>query len=101
MLRKAVTRQCSVISPVAVFSSTGETVPQKGQTSACFAGFHCASPPHAGQLNFFCAVTSDIAKSGGGYFSAEDSCAATSASIDVIATVYGVRATLSLPCAAM
>src|SRR3954454_22049664 len=72
MLRNAVTRQCSVISPVAAFNSTGETVPQKGQTRACFAGFHCASPPHAGQLNFFCAVTSDIANYGGLYFSGAD-----------------------------
>ena len=36
----------------------GEVVPQKGQTSACFAGFQCASAPHAGQANFSRATAS-------------------------------------------
>ena len=48
-------------SPAAVSSAcAGETVPQKGQTSAFLAGFHCASPPQAGQENFFWAVASGM-----------------------------------------
>ena len=36
----------------------GDVVPQKAQTNACLAGFHCASAPHAGHENFFWAVAS-------------------------------------------
>jgi hypothetical protein len=31
---------------------TGDSVPQNGQTSLLFAGFHTPSPPHAGHVNF-------------------------------------------------
>src|SRR5271156_6114518 len=61
MPRRAATKSCSTItsSPVAVnCACAGEVVPQNGQTSAFLAGFHCASPPHAGQENFFWARTS-------------------------------------------
>src|SRR5450432_2030006 len=63
MPRNAATRSCSTItcSPVADSSAcAGETVPQNGQTRAFLAGFHCASPPQAGQENFFWAVASVI-----------------------------------------
>ena len=40
------------VSAPRVCSVAGDTVPQNGQTSACFAGFQCASAPHAGQANF-------------------------------------------------
>jgi hypothetical protein len=33
-------------------------VPQKGQSSLCFAGFHVDSPPHAGHANFDSATVS-------------------------------------------
>jgi len=38
----------------------GEVVPQNGQTRAFFSGFHCASAPHAGHENFFCAMASGM-----------------------------------------
>jgi hypothetical protein len=38
----------------------GATVPQNGQTSACLAGFHCASAPQEGQLNLDLAMISDM-----------------------------------------
>ena len=63
MPRNAATRSCSLMtcSPAAVSSTcAGEVVPQNGQTSACLAGFHSASAPHAGQENFFWAVASGI-----------------------------------------
>ena len=39
-------------------SSAGETVPQYGQTSACFAALQWASAPHAGQWCLLSAATS-------------------------------------------
>ena len=45
---------CGATSPAQVeLTATGEVAPQYGQMSACCAGFHCASPPQAGQENFF------------------------------------------------
>src|SRR6266571_8554840 len=61
--RIGATKSCSLMtsSPVAVSSTcAGEVVPQNGQTSAFLPGFHCASPPQAGQENFFWAVASGI-----------------------------------------
>src|SRR5215831_1321171 len=55
MPRNAATRSCSTMTcwPLAVScAEAGEVLPQKGQTSACLAGFHCASPPQAGHENF-------------------------------------------------
>src|SRR5580658_4158203 len=63
MPRKAATKSCSTMTSTPEADSSawaGETVPQKGQTSAFLAGFHCDSPPQDGQENFFCAVASDI-----------------------------------------
>src|SRR5690606_10495146 len=60
MLRSAVARSCSTmtVSPAVVSSSSaGDVVPQYGHTSALLAGFHSASPPHAGHENFCLAVT--------------------------------------------
>src|SRR6185312_3180809 len=65
MLRKAEARSCSltVSSPVALNSiCAGDVAPQYGQMSACLAGFHCASPPQAGQESFFLAVASGIVR---------------------------------------
>src|SRR6185369_8379121 len=59
MLRRAATRSCSTIA-VSLWrasSLAGDSVPQNGQTNRCVAGFHCASPPHAGHWYFACAVT--------------------------------------------
>jgi hypothetical protein len=36
----------------------GDTLPQNGQTSACFAADHSAAPPQAGQSNRCRAVSS-------------------------------------------
>src|SRR6266516_6711741 len=63
MPRNDATRSCSTMtsSPVAVSSTcAGDVVPQNGQTSAFLVGFHCASPPQAGQENFSWAVASGI-----------------------------------------
>src|SRR5580658_6441911 len=63
MPRKAATKSCSTMTSAPAAESSawaGETVPQNGQTSAFFAGFHCDSPPQDGQENFFWAVASDI-----------------------------------------
>src|ERR1039457_488288 len=63
MPRNAAARSCSTTcsSPVAVSSAcAGDVVPQNGQMSSFLAGFHCASPPHDGQENFFLAVASGI-----------------------------------------
>jgi hypothetical protein len=49
--RIAATRSCSAITP-STASGAGDSVPQNGQTSLAFAGFHTASPPHAGHANF-------------------------------------------------
>src|SRR5678815_4319497 len=59
MLRRAATRSCSTmtVSLCRISSLAGDSVPQNGQTRRCLAGFHCASPPHAGQWYFACAVT--------------------------------------------
>ena len=46
-----------MISPK-TFSSDADSVPQKPQISACLAGFHVASAPHAGQAYFELAVIS-------------------------------------------
>src|SRR4029077_10372429 len=45
------------VSAPRCWSVAGDVVPQNGQTSACLAGFQCASAPHAGQANFSRAVT--------------------------------------------
>src|SRR5476651_2608709 len=58
MPRRAATRSCSTIAPVSASSLAGDVVPQNGQTSACLAGFHTASAPHAGQANFCWASSS-------------------------------------------
>src|SRR5436190_23236732 len=42
-------------------SSAGDSVPQKGQTSASLDGFQLASAPHAGQLYFSRAVATPAA----------------------------------------
>ena len=59
--RSAATRSCSTIAPAAS-SFAGDSVPQNGHTSFCFAGFHTASPPQAGQANFCCALSSAMAR---------------------------------------
>ncbi len=59
MPRSALTRSCSTIVPAAP-SFAGDSVPQNGQTSFCFAGFHVASPPQAGHANFDSATVADI-----------------------------------------
>ncbi len=46
------------MAPVAALSFAGDSVPQNGQTSFCFAGFHTASPPQAGHANFEIAAVS-------------------------------------------
>ena len=46
-----------MIAPVAACVA-GASVPQNGQTSFCRAGFHVASPPHAGHANFDSATVS-------------------------------------------
>ena len=58
MSRSAAPRSCSTttVSAPRVCSVAGDSVPQNGQTSACFAGFQCASAPHAGHANFCRAV---------------------------------------------
>ena len=58
--RNAATRSFSSTSVPSAFNSAGETVPQYGQTSACFDGVHTASAPQAGQLNLLRAVISDM-----------------------------------------
>ena len=45
-----------MIDPSAA-SSVGDTVPQYGQTSACFAAFQLASAPQAGQA---CLASAEI-----------------------------------------
>src|SRR4051812_1863959 len=63
MLRNAVTRSSSRTSPrPAAPGCIGETVPQNGQTSACFAGDHSAAPPQAGHAKRSRAVTSLICR---------------------------------------
>src|SRR5207253_6134648 len=59
MPRSALTRSCSAIAPCGA-SVTGDSVPQKGHTIFCFAGFQTASPPHDGQANFCSAVNSTM-----------------------------------------
>src|SRR6185295_19812658 len=58
MSRSAETRSCSTITVSAprVCSVAGDSVPQNGHTSACFAAFQWASAPHAGHSNFCRAV---------------------------------------------
>src|SRR5205809_3486506 len=58
MSRSADTRSCSTmtVSAPRVCSVAGDSVPQNGQTSAFFAGFQCASAPHAGHAYFSRAV---------------------------------------------
>jgi len=46
--------------PVAASSFAGDSVPQNGHTSFCFAGFQLASPPQAGQANLEIAAVSLI-----------------------------------------
>ena len=48
----------SILPSALIFA--GEMVPQYGHTSACFAGFQCASAPQLGQLYFCCALTSSL-----------------------------------------
>ena len=41
------------VSAPRVCSVAGDSTPQNGQISACFAGFQFASAPQAGQWNFW------------------------------------------------
>ncbi len=59
-LFSAASKSCSLISAPSGGAAMGETALQYGQTSACFAGFHCASAPQAGQANLERAVISDM-----------------------------------------
>ena len=55
MARSAAARSCSTmtVSAPRVCSVAGDSTPQNGQISACFAGFQFASAPQAGQWNFW------------------------------------------------
>src|SRR5690242_18676797 len=63
MPRSAVARSCSTTAPELSILA-GDSVPQNGHTSFCFAGFHTASPPHAGQANLESATVSFIDEGG-------------------------------------
>src|SRR6185295_11343143 len=63
MLRSAAARSCSTMTawPLCVSMDAGDSVPQNGQTSFCFAGSQFASAPQAGQWYFARATVSDAA----------------------------------------